>query len=334
MVMNSTKDASDCIFWTPGHLNPLNFDSSSFFYVSRAVVTINCLSSPVSAIGNGLVLLTILTTVSLQNPSNVLIASLALSDFLIGLIMQPLFTAVVLHKSLFLSCTYQDSITFIGFLCSSISATLMAAVSCERYMALFLHLRYNTLVTIKRVILVVLGIWIYWIVDSSAFFPGGVAFILGQIFCTLAWLLSSFAISFSYFKIFGLVRHHRRQIHSQQTTDPKASVSSSQTKMAITMGYVIWASLLCYMPTTMVFQWFMFSKNPNSALFNAFYMTMTIQFMSSSFNPVIYCWRRKDIRLATISMLKNAFCCSNDTLNPTGYSSNVTERDKETSRVA
>lgn len=330
--MNSTKNSTDCIFWTSGHLNPINFDSSSFFYVSRAVVTINCLTSPVSAIGNGLVLLTIMTTASLQNPSNILIASLALSDFLIGLIVQPLFSVVTMHKSLFISCNYQDSITFIGFLCTSISATLMAAVSCERYMALFLHLRYNTLVTNKRVIIAVLIIWIYWIADTSAFFLGGVAFILGQIFCTIAWLLSSFAISLSYFKIFGLVRHHRRQIHSQQTADSRAS--SSQTKMAITMGYVIWASLLCYMPTTIVFQWFMFTKNPNSALFNAFYMTMTIQFMSSSFNPVIYCWRRRDIRLATITMLKNVFGFSNNTLNPTGYSSNVTEKEKETSKVA
>jgi hypothetical protein len=308
--MNGT--AKESILWYSEQMNPIFYSSESFYYVKRIIVAINCLSSPVSAIGNGLVLMAIITTPCLHTPANILIGSLALADFLIGAVVQPMSVAFVMNKSLFLNYSYQDSVAFLGIVCTSISVTLMGAVSCERYMALFLHLRYNTLVTNTRASIVALVIWLFWLTIAFSYVLGArdqYLVIADQIAFVLGWIVSSVAIGTSYIKIFFLVRHHRRQILSQQAAVFAVSPNTlSQTKLAITMGYVIGLSTLCYVPTTIVFQVFVAYRKPSSLLFNVFFLMMAIQLTSSSFNPVIYCWRRQDIRRATIAMIRKLRC--------------------------
>lgn len=298
MSSNSTIKLDDCIFWTSGHINPEHYDSESFGYVKLVLIAIHCITFPVSSIGNLLVVIVMIKTPSLHTIANIFIGALAFSDFFVGALMQPFTIAYLSSRSVFLDCNFQDSTTFIGFFLTSTSATLMAAVSCERYVCLFQHLRYSTIITHKRAILAVCLIWFYWIVDTAAFFLGGGFFIAAQVLCTLAWTSSSVIIAFCYLKILLLVRRHQRQIQSQLAVSSTTTETTSQAKLAITMGYVIWASILCYMPTTVVFQMFMFIKKPNLQLFNAFFVTLALQLMSSSLNPVIYCLRREDIRSA------------------------------------
>lgn len=300
--MNSTDKLPDCMFWTRGQLNPENYDSNSFGYISIVCAALTCVSFPISSLGNLLVLIAMIKTPALHTTANVFIGSLAFSDFLIGAFMQPMLITVFTKRRWFLDCAFQDYLTYFGIIFTSTSASLMAAVSCERYICLFFHLRYQSLVTPKRCFIIVIIIWLYWIADTSLFLPGGGYSIAAQVFCTLGWGFSPIAIGFCYFKILGLVRHHRSQIQSQQVTTTSGgqstSPNNSQAKLAVTMGYVIWASIACYTPTTVVTQMYLFIKNPNSHQFNAMYCTLTIQVVSSALNPIIYCWRRHDIRNA------------------------------------
>lgn len=306
MTSNSSTQYMDCIFWTRGHLNLQHYDSSIFRLLSQLIVVLHCLTFPIASIGNFLVLVAMIATPSLHSIANVFIGALAFSDFLIGAVMQPMTIASLTSRSLFLDCTFQDSLTFIGFLVTSTSVSLMAVVSFERYLCLFLHLRYASLITAKRAFGLVTAVWIYWIVDTMAFFLGGSFFIAAQVFCALAWAASSLIIASCYVKIVLLVRKHQRQIQNQMAVNTETVTETrSQTKLAITMGYVIWASILCYTPTTVVFQMFMFIKEPSLYLFQAFFVTLGIQLMSSSLNPVIYCLRREDIRRA----IKGLFVC-------------------------
>jgi len=263
----------------------------------------HCLTFPVASIGNFLVLVAMIKTPSLHTIANIFIGALAFSDFLIGIILQPMMIASLTTMNLFLECVFQDTITFIGFLATSTSVSLMAVVSFERYLCLFLHLRYASIITTKRAFGFVVAVWLYWIVDAMAFFPGGSFFIAAQVFCGLAWMTSSVVITLCYVKIVLLVRKHQRQIRNQMAVNTETvSETKSQAKLAITMGYVIWASILCYTPTTVAFQMFIFIKKPTLQLFKAFFVTFGIQLMSSSLNPVIYCLRRDDIRSAIKSL--------------------------------
>lgn len=322
--MNST--GLDCLVLSYQHRRPSLYESHSFFYVSKLVLALSCVSSPVSSVGNGLVLLAIIRTSYLHTPDNILVGALAVADCAIGVVVQPMTMTIMIKTSVsFGSCPFVTAYTLAGFVCSS-SVSLMAAISGERCIALFYPLRYNSLVTNNRAFTVALLIWFAWVVAACCSCFGGVVFTIGQVFAGIVWFSSCVIVGGSYIKICLLVRHHRRQIHAQHhaAASNVTANTASQAKLAITMGYIIGLSLLCYLPTTLVCQIFYTSKQPDNVLFDAFYVLIGVQLMSSSLNPVIYCWRRRDIRKAVVNQLR-AFCqcCGmplKDKVQPLGHS--------------
>jgi hypothetical protein len=280
------------------------YDTDSFYYISRIIVAINSLTSPVSAIGNGLVLMAIVKNPSLRTPDNILIGSLALADFLIGAVIQPMLTALVVNRNLYLSCLYVDSYTLITFGCGAVSVTFMAAVSYERYVALFFPMRYPTLVNNTRAFIVAAGVLILWIAIMCVLSK---SVLFGQVIAGTVWFASCFAIAFSYFKILLLVRHHRRQSQSQQAAVSPNTDTASQTKLAITMGYVIGVSLASYIPAASFCEVYLSVDQSNPTLFNTVFVVLAVQLTSSCFNPIVNFWRRRDIRQPTVAMLRSIF---------------------------
>jgi hypothetical protein len=136
----------------------------------------------------------IVRTPSLHTPANILIGSLALADFLIGAVVQHMLTALVVTRHLYLSCLCVDSFTFIGAVCVSVSVTSMAAVSCERYVALFFPMRYPTLFNNTRAFILVVGVWILWIVIMCILTQ---SMLFGHIVGGPVWFASCFAIGLS-----------------------------------------------------------------------------------------------------------------------------------------
>ncbi|XP_071511032.1 adenosine receptor A1-like [Diadema antillarum] len=102
-------------------------------------------------VGNGLVVFAVYRYHHLRTPTYLIIASLAMSDFLIGLIGIPLY--LYFNLSTTTSC---DSIAWIFFtapimILSGVSFVQIIAVSADRYIAITRPLRYATIVTTKRV---------------------------------------------------------------------------------------------------------------------------------------------------------------------------------------
>ncbi len=74
-----------------GYFEPeLNFKIANFL--------INVILSITALFGNSAILLTIWKTSSLHSVANILLASLAISDFAVGLVVQPLFIANMFSK--------------------------------------------------------------------------------------------------------------------------------------------------------------------------------------------------------------------------------------------
>lgn len=102
---------------------------------------------------NGGVIFLIASYSSLRTPSNIILASLAVSDFLVGLVGIPLL----------LACTYTyispiciSSYTFFTFMALS-TVLHITVMTCDRYIYIVWALRYRDIVHRKRV-LIVLGI--------------------------------------------------------------------------------------------------------------------------------------------------------------------------------
>jgi hypothetical protein len=101
----------------------------------------------ISIIGNTLVLSAILRTPSLRSPSTVFLSSLAVSDLLVGLVVQPVYIANELTNDLL----YRIRNTT-AFSACAVSLFTITAISVDRFMAIHYHMRYSNLMTPSRAV--------------------------------------------------------------------------------------------------------------------------------------------------------------------------------------
>ena len=81
-------------------------------------------------------------------------------------------------------------------------------------------------------------------------------------------------------------------------------------KSAFTAVYVYLVFLICYMPQTC---WRIADGGQESAIPNtdAGLYFLTLVYLNSSLNPLIYCWKMREIRHNIINIFRNAFSCNN-----------------------
>ncbi|CAH3022698.1 unnamed protein product [Porites evermanni] len=105
-------------------------------------------------------------TPSLPKTLKTLLFSLTISDLLVGLLVEPLHIVLLvkeMHQDTS-SKVYTTMLTafliMVNFL-SSASFFSVVAISADRFLAIYLHLRYQELVTSKRVFIGTISIWIF-----------------------------------------------------------------------------------------------------------------------------------------------------------------------------
>ncbi len=114
--------------------------------------------------------------------------------------------------------------------------------------------------------------------------------------------------TFFYYKIYLAVRRHRNQIQSlevQQVAPNNEMVNAaSARKSALGTLYVYLVFLLCYLPQVCSDAFSAISGISTTLKHFSVYL-MTILFLNSSLNPVIYCWKMRHIRHAMVDILRN-----------------------------
>ena len=139
---------TECIFHTIGGL--LHQPS----YTTQAVIifsaVINAIASPITVVLNALLIIAMKKKPRLRaHKSNILLALLASTDLMVGLILQPTFiamiTTVVQSKSGF--CILTDAFIHCTGCLVSASLTHLALISTERYLAMKHPFIYDTIVT-------------------------------------------------------------------------------------------------------------------------------------------------------------------------------------------
>ncbi len=114
------------------------------------------------------------TTSSLPKTLKTLLVSLAVSDVGVGLAVQPLYTSLLVNwlQEETPSCSTYLVFDMILTLFPVASFLGVVAVSVDRFLAIQFHLRYQELVTHKRVVAIVILIWL--LIQSKFFFDNGV----------------------------------------------------------------------------------------------------------------------------------------------------------------
>ena len=126
--------------------------------------TLNVLFAFSGIVFNSIVIFVICKTKSLHTPSNILLCGLAVSDLAVGCAVQPLYIAMkVLEIQTDFSsyCSLRLTMETVTLVASGASfLTLTLTIGVERFLALYLHLRYKAIVTSKRTIICLACSWI------------------------------------------------------------------------------------------------------------------------------------------------------------------------------
>ncbi|XP_073259331.1 histamine H2 receptor-like [Porites lutea] len=280
----------------------------------ETVVVINCiLNVPLiftSITGNALVLVAIMRTPSLRSvPSTILLCSLAITDFLVGLIVQPVYIANELHHSTGGSLAKVKE--FMSFFLCGVSLTTITAISVDRLLALHYHMAYPNLMTTKRALYASASLWFVSILLLCLkVWKSEVVFLIAGVYITICLVISSA----SYIKIYFIVRHHQIQIHDQQQAlnsfnigvnipDSNNMIISKKHALKTFIYYI--CMICCYLPylsysllrTTLVIG---YDRNWS--------FVDTVVFLNSSVNPFLYCWCNREIRTSAVKVIRKMMC--------------------------
>ena len=246
-------------------------------------------------------------TSSLPATLKTLLLSLAVSDIGVGLVVQPLYTSLLVnwlnHNS---SCSH--NVTFHNILClfSVASFSGVVAVSVDRFLAIHLHLRYREHVTHQRVVALVISIWLLSLFIS--FTPLWLPSVIFNPLIVILAVLGLVFIAMVYSRIYLAVRRHNRQIHTLQV--PHETQTGEKVHFAIVVKsafgtfYVYLLLLVCYLPhlvTMAVIE----ICGTSIVLKKCFLLSLTLVFLNSVLNPVIYCWKMRHIQRVIIDTLRS-----------------------------
>ena len=238
-------------------------------------------------------------TSSLPTPLKILLLSLTVSDLGVGLLVQPLYVAIIVMKikagtenSLYHAVRMAHIIQ--SFLFAFASFFGVVALAVDRFLAIHFHLRYQELVTQKRVVAVVFSLWVLSAFlsiptsKSAKWIPKKVLFSMHA--TTNAFCLIT--LSLLYCKIYAAVRRHKNQIHALrvQVAEKRDMANAARLrKTAVSAFYVYAVFLACYV-AVFCLSFSSFIGGSTAVPFDMWYYVFTLMYLNSSLNPLIYSW--------------------------------------------
>ena len=244
-------------------------------------------------------------------PLKTLLLSLSISDLGVGLLVQPLYVAFPAMEITKNSKNTDNIIAYWAVVKAyAISSNLFAfasffgvfAITVDRFLAIHLHLRYQELVTHKRVVAVVISFWVFSVSIACFWHESIIVLSVMSVVCIITTGLL-------YCKIYAAERHHTNQIRALQVPEQVAqngdmANAARLRKTAVATFYVYILFLVCYLPiacaglATMI-------HGKNAFLSHLWFFTLTVVYLNSSFNPLIYSWKMRHIRQAVLDTLRN-----------------------------
>ena len=265
----------------------------------RFISVLNSFLCITAVLGNGLIVVALRRESSLHPPSKLLLSNLATTDLCVGLISHPLFAIFLLSvmNESWDVCRYSSVIGFIAdpIFCG-VSLSTLTAISVDRLLALSLGLRYRQVVTLKRTHVLVITIWVVQTVISMMSLMNVLIAISCSIIIACLCLVTSIL---SYSKIFLTLRHHQTQVqdHVQQPNQTNRLNIARYRTVVSTALWLQFTLLVCYLPESIVVA-SMSITGLSTPLFLAREYTVTLVYLNSSLNPILYCWKIKEVNQA------------------------------------
>ena len=285
-------------------------DQTPFFVL---LCSLNIFLAFTATVGNTLILIALHKVSSIHPPTKFLLSCLAMTDFCVGVIVQPLSVAFLMETAIVRWRIRYLTLAILSFTFCGFSLTTATAISVDRLLALLLGLRYRHTVTLRRVRCIVVCLWLVVIVISfiyslsSRVIANSVGFVL-IITCL-------FFSVFSYAKIFLKLRQHQAQVRQKHVAYEQANGGGipldieQYKKIVSTIAWVQLALLFCYIPVIIfLILLTMVEGYKVGSIFHA--SALTVVYFNSSLNPIFYCWKIREVREAVKTTLKQIPCFS------------------------
>nr|BAQ54929.1 opsin, long-wavelength sensitive type [Mnais costalis] len=291
----------------------------------------------ISWCGNGVVIYIFSTTKSLRTPSNLLVLNLALSDFLMMVIMCPFMLINCFYETWIFGPLMCDMYAFFGSLFGCTSIWTMVTISLDRYNVIVKGMAGKPL-TIKRSLLWLFIVWTHallWtvlpMVGWNRYVPEGNMTSCGTDYLTKEWFHKSYilvysvfcywtpllTIIYSYFFIVKAVATHERGMREQAKKMNVASLRSSEQQSTSAECKLAKVALMT------ISLWFMAWTPYLIINFAGIFETMTISPLvtiwgsvfakaSACYNPIVYGISHPKYRAALNEKLPCLVCGSTE----------------------
>uniref|UniRef100_A0A8C9XCX4 Trace amine-associated receptor 13c-like n=1 Tax=Sander lucioperca TaxID=283035 RepID=A0A8C9XCX4_SANLU len=281
---------------------------------------------------NLLVIISISHFRQLQTPTNLLLLSLAVSDFFVGLLV--FFQIILINGCWFLSdfmcVVYLD----LSYIITSASVGNMMLISVDRYVAICDPLHYSNTVTVRRVTICICLCWICSVLYNSLILkdnlkhPGmynscsGECVVVISYIAGVADLIFTFTVPVTviivlYMRVFVVAVSQARAMRSHIAAVTlqgsfKVTAKKSEMKAARTLGVVVVVFLMCLCPYYCI----VLTGQDNLVNASSAVLVICLSYFNSCLNPVIYAffypWFRKSMKvIVTLQILNPGSCETN-----------------------
>jgi hypothetical protein len=284
-------------------------DQTPFFLF---IFSFNIFLAITATLGNTLIFLALRKVSSIHPPTKCLLRCLAMTDFCVGVIVQPLFAAFLMQIATGKWRIVYLTLSTLNFTFCGLSFATATAISVDRLLALLLGLRYRHTVTLRRVRCLVVCFLLASIVTGFIYSVSSRDFANSAGFVVI--ITSLFIAVFSYVKIFFRLQQHQAQVRQhvghEQANGGAISLNIERYKKIVsTMALVQLALVFCYFP---LFTFLTLATTTNwlktGSIFHA--SALTVIYFNSTLNPILYCWKIREVRQAVKTTVKQIRCFS------------------------
>lgn len=301
---------------------------------SAELMTFNVLLPITSIVGfitNFIVILSVFYYRSLRRvPANVFVTSLAVADIIVCVVGVPLWlVTLILANGGMMHCQITFGLTVFS---SVLSVYTLGVISYDRYAAVTNPFRHHIVMSQSTTYTILAGIWLIVLIFSLPSFIGwkspnletsNAANLAAYCIYTKVFRLEYLIIVFTgisltifmniilYAKLLSVAKRHASQIESVKhevensvgdqpgPDQPKrpAVRRERNLKAAKTLGIVLGALVLCWVPFLVVAYVDTISEKSNVSVFTV-KMLGTVTYVNSIINPIIYTYMSRDFRKA------------------------------------
>lgn len=291
---------------------------------------------------NIFVIILILSVKSLRSNANIIIGSMAVTD---------LFAGIAAISAALLKWT--DWFQVHGLVCevhftidgwaAYASLTHVLAVNVERYLAIVFPLKYKNIVSVRRLQIVLLFIWLVSLVEAVAYTfaynLGKNCILMGTVLPGLAFGILVVAIAVPMLLVIGIYIHivvviiRKFKFMAKTSSADQETLAQSQRKMFVVVSAILAAWIICWLPLMCVIMAITFAHAFNISLDISQFVTMLyyVEIMSygnSLLNPILYFLTSRDFSKAGLTIFK---CKLHDESNNSKMQSNQGSLNAETS---